>query len=473
MSKNKLIFLPFVALVFCFGNCKKTPVQQTEQIQATAWHTSANGSVLLQQQNNPVLFNGIGNDVDPTINVDTVTTYQTIDGFGYTLTGGSAELIHQMDAPARNNLLHELFGNGSNAIGVSYLRISIGASDLSREVFSYDDMPAGQTDVSLNHFNLAQDTQHLIPVLQEIMAINPTIKILGSPWSAPVWMKDNGSSIGGRLQSQYYAVYAQYFVKYIQAMNAKGINIDAITIQNEPENPLNNPSMVMTSAEQAAFIGQALGPAFQTAGIHTKIIIYDHNCDHPNYPIEVLSDNLSRPYIDGSAFHLYVGDISAMSSVRSAFPTKNIYFTEQWTGANGSFSGDLMWHMRNVIIGSMRNSAKTVLEWNLASDASYQPHTPGGCSECKGALTITGSWYGKNVAYYIIAQASKFVPSGSVRIASNWINELPNVAFKTPDGKKVLLVMNETTSSKNFNIKFNNQYAQTQIPASTVSVYVW
>ncbi len=475
MKRTKLILLPFIALVFCCGDCKKSPVVNNNASvnNATVWITYANGAQLLSKQAQTIPFNSIAQSNVPLITVDTTQSYQQIDGFGYTLTGGSAQLIHAMDVGARTQLLDELFGHAENSIGVSYLRISIGASDLNSEVYSYDDIASGQTDENLSQFSLSKDTIDLIPVLQEILAINPEIKILGSPWSAPVWMKSNTSSIGGSLLAQYYASYAQYFVKYIQAMKARGINIDAVTIQNEPENPANNPSMVMTATEQAFFIKNNLGPAFQSAGINTKIIIYDHNCDHPNYPIAVLNDPQARPYIDGSAFHLYAGDISAMSSVKTQFPDKNIYFTEQWTGATGSFSGDLMWHMKNVIIGSMRNSSKTALEWNLASDNNYLPHTPGGCSECKGALTINGSTYTKNVSYYIIAQAAKFVPSGSIRIASNLVADLPNVAFKTPDGKKVLLVMNETTSNKKINIGFNNNYAYTTLTAGSIGVYVW
>ncbi len=214
-------------------------------------------------------------------------------------------------------MLQELFGNDSNAIGISYLRVSIGASDLSAEVFSYNDLPAGQTDVNLANFNLSKDTVDVIPLLKEILLINPNIKIMGSPWSPPVWMKDNGSSIGGGLQPQYYNVYANYFVKYINAMKAKGITVDAITIQNEPQHGGNNPSMVMSAQQQLDFVKNNLGPAFRTASLSTKIIVWDHNCDNPNYPITILNDAAAKQFIDGSAFHLYNGDISALSTVQS------------------------------------------------------------------------------------------------------------------------------------------------------------
>ena len=435
------------------------------------WLTTASQSALLQKQTGILSF-GTTSNTNPVIDVDSTVTYQSVDGFGYTLTGGSATLINQLNTGTKASLLQELFGNTGNAIGVSYLRISIGASDLNASVFSYDDMPAGQTDVSLSNFNLSQDTIDLIPLLKEILIINPNIKILGSPWSPPVWMKDNGSSVGGHLQTQYYAAYADYFVKYIQAMKAKGITIDAVTIQNEPENPANNPSLAMSALDEANFVKNNLGPAFQSAAITTKIIVWDHNCDNANYPITVLNDPAARDFIDGSAFHLYAGDISALTAVHNAYGNKNLYFTEEWTGATGSFAGDFKWHIKNVIIGSMRNWSKIALEWNLANDPTYGPHTPGGCTECKGALTI-GVGVNRNVAYYIIAQISKFIPAGSVRIASNVTGNLQNVVFVTPTGKKVLLVLNDGGAAAAFNIRFKGKWAPVTMPAGSAGTFVW
>jgi len=285
-------------------------------------------------------------------------------------------------------------------------------------------------------------------------------------------MKDNGNSVGGSLQTQYYDVYARYFVKYIQQMQAKGITVNAITPQNEPLNGGNNPSMLMTAQQEATFIKNNLGPAFQSAGISTKIIVYDHNCDRPDYPMTILNDPAAKGFVDGSAFHLYAGDISVLSTVHDAFPDKNLYFTEQWTGANASFDGDLKWHLKNVIIGTVRNWGRVALEWNLANDPSYNPHTQGGCTECKGAVTIDGS-ITRNVSYYIIAHVSKFVPPGSVRIASNIVGSLYNVAFKTPEGKKVLIVVNDGVDPSSFNIRFRGQWATTELTAGAVGTYVW
>lgn len=437
------------------------------------WLTKADESVKLQKQNTVLGFGTTVNQYS-TIDVDEATTFQTIDGFGYTLTGGSAQVINQLSGSVKQELLQELFGAGSTSVSVSYLRISIGASDLNATPFTYNDMPVGQTDINLTNFSLAPDMNDLIPLLKEILLINPAIKILGSPWSAPVWMKDNNSFVGGSLQTQYYNVYAQYFVKYIQKMKAEGITIDAITPQNEPLHPGNNPSMLMSAPQQAAFIKNYLGPAFQAANITTKIIIYDHNCDQPDYPISVLNDPGAKTFINGSAFHLYAGNINALSTVYNAHPDKALYFTEQYTSSTGNFGGDLKWHLKNVVIGSMRNWSRNALEWNLANNATFGPHTPGGCTTCKGAITVeSGSFFTRNVAYYIIAHASKFVPPGSVRIASTVPGNLNNAAFRTPGGKKILIVENDGSTNELFNIKYNGKWVVTSLDGGSVATYIW
>ncbi|MDF2186841.1 glycoside hydrolase family 30 beta sandwich domain-containing protein [Paraflavitalea sp. CAU 1676] len=436
-----------------------------------AWITTGDQQALLQKQTVVLTF-GTNANAFTNIDVDSTQQFQTIDGFGYTLTSGSAYVINRLSATDKSNLLKELFGNQENSISISYLRLSIGASDLSASVYSYDDMPAGQTDPTLAQFSLSPDKTELIPLLKEIVAINPAIKFLATPWSPPVWMKDNGLSVGGSLKPEYYEVYAKYFVKYIQAMKAEGITIDAITPQNEPLHPGNNPSLYMTAEQQAAFIKNNLGPAFQTASLATKIIVYDHNCNRPDYPLAILNDAAAKAFVNGSAFHLYEGDINTLSQVHNAHPDKHVYFTEQYTASNGNFGGDLKWHLKNVIVGATRNWSRVALEWNLANDASYGPHTPGGCTTCKGALTIGGS-ITRNVAYYIVAHASKLVPAGSVRIASNIAGNLQNVAFLTPAGKKVLIVSNDGNSPETFNIRYKGKWVSHSLAAGSVGTYVW
>ncbi|WPR72650.1 glycoside hydrolase family 30 beta sandwich domain-containing protein [Flavobacterium sp. NG2] len=474
---RKTLFLGVILLQINCSSASDTIVETIPPVTITNdvdfWLTKGDQSVKLSKQSGVL---GFGNSVNgyATIEVNESQKYQTVDGFGYTLTGGSAEVINQLTAIKKKELLQELFGNNDNSIGVSYLRLSIGASDLNSSPFTYNDLPNGETDLSLSKFSLDPDRIGVIALLKEILLINPTIKIIATPWSAPVWMKDNASFIGGHLQTKYYEVYAQYFVKYIQQMKAEGITIDAVTPQNEPLHGGNNPSMEMSALEQTNFIKNNLGPAFRAANINTKIIAYDHNCDTIQYATAVLSDTSASTFVDGTAFHLYAGDISALTALHDAFPAKNVYFTEQFTASNGDFKGDLKWHLKNVIIGSMRNWSKNALEWNLANSRTFGPHTPGGCTTCKGALTIHSSEnFERNVAYYIIAHASKFVPAGSIRIGSNVSGNLNNVAFLTPTGKKVLLVENDGTTTEVFNIKSNGKWITTSLDGGSVGTYTW
>lgn len=352
------------------------------------------------------------------------------------------------------------------------MRISVGSSDLDDHVFSYDDLPKGETDPQLKKFSILNDEGHLVPVLKQVLAINPKIKILASPWSPPAWMKTNGETYGGNLKTEYYQTYAQYFIKYIKAMAARGIKIDALTIQNEPLNPKNNPSMVMEAPQQADFIAHDLGPALAAAKLKTKIILYDHNADRPDYPISVLDNKAAAKYVDGSAFHLYGGKIDALSTVHKAHPHKNLYFTEQWVGAPGNLKNELKFHVKEIIIGATRNWSRNVIEWNLAADQKQEPHTPGGCTQCLGAITITGDDVTRNPAYYIIAHASKFVRPGSKRVESNLLPGLPNVAFVNPNGKVVVIVYNDDSSTHSFNIAAGKKVVSSALNAGAVGTYV-
>ncbi len=472
----KLKTLLIIFTLLTTQSCKKESTltylpPETPEVNVSYYLTSPDKSNLLTKQTNGISPLAINNNF--TINISESTTYQEMDGFGCALTGGSAMLINNMSSSAKTDLLQELFGSKENSIAISYLRISMGSSDLDATTFSYDDLPSGQTDENLNNFSLNKDMDNLIPVLKEILAINPDIKILATPWSAPTWMKSNNSTIGGELLPQYYNTYANYFVKYIQAMASQGITIDAITIQNEPENPYNEPSMLMNAAQQKTFVRDHLGPTFETNSISTKIILFDHNLDHPNYPISILNDATAKSYIDGSAFHLYAGNINNMSLVHDAHPDKNVYFTEQWVQAPGDFYTDLKWHIRELIVGAPRNWSKNVLEWNLAADPDNNPHSDGGCSECLGAITIDGNNVERNPGYYIIAHASKFVPSKSVRIESNYSPEFPNVAYKTPDKKIVAIVLNNSDVEKTLNINVQSEPITATLPAGSVATFVW
>lgn len=463
----KQLFL--AAIIFMLANTVYSQKKGT----ADVWLTNADQSALFEKQKQALIFKQVNNQ-DSVIEVNAQKSYQTIDGFGFALTGGSAQLLMKMSPEKRKALLKELFATDHNNIGISYLRVTIGASDLNDYVFSYDDLPNGETDLSLSKFDLGPDKKDVIPVLKEILAINPNIKILASSWSPPTWMKTTHDTRGGSLLPEYFDVYAKYLVKYLEAMKAQGIKIDAITVQNEPLHPGNNPSMLMLAPDQAKFIKTNLGPAFEAAKINTKIIIYDHNADKPEYPISILNDPDAKKYINGSAFHLYAGKIDALSTVHDAHPDKALYFTEQWMGSPAHFERDLADHITKLTIGATRNWSRNVLEWNLAADPKSNPHTDrGGCDRCMGGITIDQDSVKRNPAYYVVAHAAKFVRPGSVRIASNLVGSLPNVAFKTPEHKIVLIVINNGAAVQTFDIGYKSRKVVAQLNAGSVGTFVW
>jgi glucosylceramidase len=382
---------------------KSQAESKPDSLDVEVWLTRPDRSALCAKQPRflPVVASARSGAI---IAVNPARTHQIMDGFGFALTGGSADLIAQLAPSGRDALLRELFLPDNGGMGMSCLRISIGASDLSSAAFSYDDLPAGETDPGLERFDLEAGDVAVVPVLKAILAVNPDIRIIATPWSAPPWMKSNESFAGGRLRPECYETYARYFVMYIRQVRSRGIRIDAITPQNEPLNLTNNPSMGMSAVEQADFIKNHLGPALRNAGLNNvALFCYDHNCDRPDYPITVLEDAGARQYITGVAWHLYGGSPQALSRVARKFPGIKIYFTERYVAAGGSFGADLAWHVRNVLVGTIRNGAQTVLEWNLASDADCGPHTPGGAVDALGAVTISASSIVRNLSYYIIA----------------------------------------------------------------------
>src|ERR1700758_946322 len=406
-----------------------SPLAARAQTDVSLWLTNSDRSALFELQTPQLSFTSAP-ATNQIINVDSAKAYQTMDGFGFALTGGSAQMIMRMDPAKRSDLLQELFGVDGKNIGISYLRLTVGASDMNDHVFSYDDLPEGQTDTGMTKFSLEPDKADVIPVMKQILAINPHIKILASPWSAPLWMKTSGVARGGVLKPEYFSAYADYFVKYIQGMKAEGIPIDTLTVQNEPLNEKNTPSMLMLESELDIFIKDNLGPAFKKAGTKTKIVLYDHNLAHPLYPLSILRDPAANKYIDGTGFHLYGGTVDAMTQVHNEFPNKNIYFTEQSVTdrRGGETTMNLSRPVSRIMIGVSRNWSKNILLWNLAADPNAGPHTnDGGCTGCFGALTIDGDAVTRNIAYYTIAHASKFVWPGSIRIGSNNLDPLPNV----------------------------------------------
>ncbi len=433
----------------------------------TPWLTTGDQVQLLQKQSHTSFSISPAKNAS-TITIDASSTFQLIDGFGFCMTEGSAEVIVSLDTIHQTALMNDLF-NPSTGIGVSVVRISIGASDLSSSDYTYQDGD------STTMFNMAgPDLTFLIPVLKKALAINPNLKILATPWTAPLWMKTNNAWVGGTLKPSCYAAYATYFVNYLNAMKAQGIAIWAVTPQNEPENGGNDPSMTFTSIQEATFINNNLGPVLAENGYSSiKIIGFDHNCNNTAYPEYVFANTGS--YVDGSAFHLYGGSISALTKVHNFNPIKNVYFTEQYTGSEGSFSDDFGWHIQHVIAGSLNNWAKIVLEWNVANDEKLAPRTPGGCKTCLGAFTIhSRTVYTRNKSYYILAQISKFVKVGATRISSvSTNNAISSTAIKNHDGSIAVLAYNSSGTAIAVSIFHGNLSFDYSIPAKSAVTFVY
>ncbi len=455
------------------------PPTKAEEIgKADAWLTTGNQTKLLSHEVQ-VSVTERATTVLPSVTLQPEQKLQQIEGFGAALTGSSAYLINRkMSAAQRRALLEELF-DADKGIGISYLRMTIGASDFSLSDFTYNDIPMGQTDYDLDHFSIDSDKEDVIPVFKQILSFAPGISIMGSPWSAPAWMKTNNSLKGGKLKPEAYDVYARYFVEYIKAYAQEGISVAAVTPQNEPLHfTANYPCMEMQAGEQLEFIRDFLGPAFADAGLSTDIIAYDHNWDNPQYAIAVLNDPVAKEYVSGSAFHAYAGNVSAMSVVHNTHPDRGLYFTEisggEWAT---NFSDNLQWNMSNIFIGTTKNWSKNVLLWNLALDENHGPKN-NGCQDCRGVVTIqsgNGS-VTRNVEYYSIGHFSKFVRPGAYRIASTAFDAstgLDHVAFVNTDGSKVIVVSNTASEARSFSVLWEAGQFDYSLPARSVVTLVW
>jgi glucosylceramidase len=406
---------------------------------------------------------------------------QQVDGFGASLTDSSAYLLYSLTPEKRTEILTQLF-DSSTGIGLNFLRQPMGTSDMRRRGdYTYDDIPASaSSDYNLQNFSITPDTYYIIPVLVEAMTINPDIKIMGSPWSPPKWMKTTRLFTSGSLidDNNVYNAYANYFVKYVQAYAALGIDIYAITVQNEPLLPSSDyPVMSMTEAEQIRLI-KLIGQKFAAAGIVTKIICYDHNWNNTSYALTVLADSAAAGYISGTAFHGYDGDVYAQTTVHYAHTDKDIYYTE-WSDGGWDDRG-FSYHLIDnsvTIIDVFRNWSKTFIKWNLALDQNNGPKIAGGCTQCYGVVTVntlTGQVIPKP-QYYSIGHFSKFVQPGAYRIGSpaSIGSGIKNIAFKNPDGSRVCMAVNTSVSSHNLKIIWNGQYFIYALPAESVTTFIW
>jgi len=404
--------------------------------------------------------------------VDTTKRYQTMEGCGGSLTESSAVLLMKMPPEQRHQTLVELFDR-NQGIGLSYLRQAMGASDFRLSNYTYDDIDRDGEDWDLQHFSIARDKDYVIPALKEAMKVNPGIKIMASPWSPPAWMKTGRRLGGGSLRDEprVLRTYAEYFVKFIRAYHAEGIEVDAITPQNEPFwTDMNMPSSSMDPDQEIALV-KLIGKRFKEEGIKTKIVVFDHNWNNADYAIKVMSDPEANKFIDGSAFHAYGGNVAAQGKVHDAFPDKNVYFTEASTGVfAANFQANVMWDVENLMIGATRNWAKTVLMWNIALDEHGGPKALGGGPWCRGLLTVKSNLQvDRNEDFYALAHLSKFVAPGARRVEASAPN---SVAFLNPDGGVVVIVSNRQ-GSKTFTIRCRDKVVKAELPGNSVATFTW
>lgn len=471
-------------LTLCISaSCEKTGSDDN----ITIYVTTNNGSQNLDKQT--IEFSNNSNMSSTTIMLDPTTRYQTMDGFGAAITGSTAFNLLQMTQENRIKFLKDTF-SPTEGLGHSYVRISIGCSDFSLSEYSLCDTPG------IENFGLtSEETDYVIPVLKEILEINPELKIMGSPWTPPQWMKVNNltdlqpffSWTSGQLNPAYYSDYATYFVKWIKAMNQNGINIYSVTPQNEPLNRGNSASLYMGWEEQYEFLQNHLVPQFKEASLNTKIYLFDHNYNYDNiadqkgYPMNIYDAGIDSEMVAGAAYHNYGGDKSELLKVQSIYPERELVFTETSIGTwndGHNLEKRLIDDMREVALGTVNNGCKAVIVWNLMLDSERGPNREGGCQTCYGAIDIDISDYStitRNSHYYIISHLSSVVKPGAVRIGTSGLSDpgIIHSAFENSDGTYAVVLLNSAPDSKSITLDDGNKHFTYEVPAGSVASYQW
>ena len=493
---KRLLIIPTVLALTCCAcghevpeNTKPddpTPVEPVVETKgAKAYVTTADKSQLFAES---TIEFGKAASMSPNIVRFTEDRYQSVDGFGLAITQASCYNLLKMSKADRTRFLTELF-DPIDGVGSSLIRVCIGGSDFSMSEYTWCDSEG------ISHFAIHEsEFTYLFPILDEIYAINPNVKIIGSPWSVPIWMKMAVSGNGahnawtsGRLNPKYYKDYATYFVKWIQAMEARGYKVMAVTLQHEPLNHGNSMSTYMPWTDQRDFLVQGIGPAFKAAGLSTKVLLFDHNYnydnqgDQNNYPINILNDKEANAFAAGSAWHNYGGSVTVLDGVHSAFPDKDIYFTEASIGTwNYNFASCLINDFRDIFLGTLGRYGKGVTLWNLMLDNERKPYRPGGCSTCYGAVTINNSTYAyssieRNTHYYNVAHASKVVKPGAVRIGTKGVSKtgVTYQAYLNTDGSYGILILNESSSEQQLVFATDKRSVTVNIPAKSIESVIW
>ncbi|MER6467870.1 ricin-type beta-trefoil lectin domain protein [Streptomyces collinus] len=461
-----------------------TPSAHAAGEQVTAWLTTTDDAagrhvVRGLQAQTPFAFQSGTGGGGEHITVDENTRYQTFTGGGASFTDTAAWLMNSSGALSRSTrdaTMRKLF-SPSDGIGLSFLRNPMGASDLARYGYTYDDVPAGQTDTSLAKFSIAHDLADVVPLTRQALQLDPALTVMASPWTAPAWMKDSGSLDGGWLKAEDYGAYASYFVKYLQAYRDQGVDVSYVTAQNEPTCCSGYPSMSWNGNGLAYFTKSELLPKLQAAGLTTKVLAHDWNWDvYDSYAAQTVDDPAVRnhPNFGGIAWHGYGGDIGKQTSVHNQYPTLDAFGTEH---SGGTWIADQQREDMSDIIDYTRNWAKSVTKWSLAVDQNMGPHN-GGCGTCTGLVTVhngdgASGTVDYTVEYYDMGHLTKFVRPGAQRIASTASTAVPNVAWRNPDGSKALIAYNGSSSARSVTIDWGSQHATYSLPGRTSATFTW
>ncbi len=408
--------------------------------------------------------------------LDPGTAKQKMLGFGAAITDASCYVLSRMTDSEREPLMQELFAPDQMALNVC--RTCIGASDYSRSVYSFDD--SAEPDLELKKFSIDHDKAYILPMLRQARKLNPELFLFSSPWSPPGWMKPNNSMLGGAMRKLNFAPYAQYFLKFLEGYKAEGVAIDAVTVQNETdaEQEGRMPACLWSQEQEIEFVKSYLGPALRKSGSPTRIWVLDHNYNLWGRAIDELSDPAAYEYIDGIAWHGYVGEPTAMTRVHDAFPQKSAYWTEGGPDINApDYQSD--WAKWSATFNQIVNNwARSITSWNLALDEKGKPNI--GPFSCGGVVTVDNSTHKitRSGQYWAFAHYSKHVRRGATVFATDGIGrqdasgEVTHAGFRNPDGSFVAVLANPGTERR-VQLVLGAQALSITLPADSVHTLQW
>jgi len=463
--------LSFLLIALALAACAK---QNHAPVETGFWLTTADETQKLAPQPGPQASGPAKGD--EAITIDTSKRFQKMQGFGAAMTDASAQLFSQLPEDKRKAIMTELFGRGSDGLGLSFTRLTVGASDFSPTHYSFDDSPGNAPDPELKHFSIDPARKYVLPRTREALAINPDLMVMISPWSAPAWMKTTKSFYQGKLVPEYYQAFANYLARTVEDFGSEGVPVSMLTIQNEPDfEPADYPGMRVDPPARAEIIGKHVGPVLKARGLKTQVLDYDHNWDDPQLPLAVLKDPIARSYISGVAWHCYEGDVPTQTQVRDAYPDKDVWFTEcSGGGWSPDYAEVLGWMTEKLIIGASNHWSRGTLLWNLALDPMHGPHK-GGCGDCRGVVTIdpaTGT-ITRNVEYYVLGHASRFVLPGAYRVATTKRGDAVEAAsFINPDGTRVAILYRQSGDGP-VTIGLDGEQYSVAMPAGSVATLRW